>query len=327
MLSAAIDVGSNTLRMLIGSAEEDMLSRIYLDRAITRLAEGVRETGMLSEENMEKSLSVLKRFSHTIERYGVTDVKAIGTSALREAENSSDFIERVLRETGIRIEIISGEEEAGLTAKGVMLGLRDVTAAKSVEPLLIIDIGGGSTEWIIYGKDTSHGTIPAGVVNLYEKFIKTDPPSHDEISALNREIDLSLERDILKQACPEEILNQVQNDTFRVQHDISITNLIGTGGTITTLASIDLGLKEYNPERIHGHTLSLERLYQIRDKLISLPFKERQAIPGLEIERADLIIPGILLTIRITEISGCGEIMVSDYGLLEGIMITMMAGR
>jgi len=314
---ASIDAGSNTIRMLVGALQCDGLSRLYLDRAVTRLAEGVRETGRLREDNMRRSLSVLREFSRKIERYGVTGVKAVGTSALREAENSREFIEVVLRDTGIRIEIISGDEEAKLTAKGVMLGLKKVTAVKFVDPLLIIDIGGGSTEWIIQQiGGPSHGSISAGVVNLCERFMKTDPPSHDDISALNREIDLSLERGMLRQGTPGQ-----------VQHDISITGLIGTGGTITTLAAIDLGLEGYNPERLHGHTISLERLYNIRDRLISLPFKERQAIPGLEPERADLIIPGILLTIRIMEVAGLSEIMVSDYGLLEGIMITMLSRR
>ncbi len=322
MLYASIDAGSNTFRMLVGTFQCNGLSRLYLDRAVTRLAEGISETGRLREENIKKSLSVLKDFSRSIKRYGVTHVKAVGTSALREAENSKEFIEMVFQETGIPIEIISGEEEAELTAKGVMLGLKKVTAVKCVGPLLIIDIGGGSTEWIIHGRDEGHrscrGSISVGVVNLCERFMKTDPPSHDDISALNREIDLSLRGvGALYPATP----------FLGCPHDISITNLIGTGGTITTLAAIDLGLEGYNPERIHGHTLSLARLYNLRDRLTSLPFKERQAILGLEPERADLIIPGILLTIRIMEVSGLSEIMVSDYGLLEGIMITMMAGR
>ena len=306
MRSSAIDVGSNSLRLLVGDIRDNMVSRIHSARAITRLAEGVSDSGVLQEENMRRSISVLKAFTDVMSRYGVTRAKAVGTSVLREAENSREFLERALRDSGIRIEVISGLREAELTAKGILLGL------EKADGLLIIDIGGGSTEWIIRsGKvargSPEYGSLPLGVVTLLERFISTDPPSHNEISALTRGIDAEL--------LP---LKQERSGRFP-----EFATFIGTGGTITTLAALDLGLEEYNHEKVHLHVIHFENLSRLRNELLSLPLARREHIAGLERERADLIIPGILLTIRFMEIFGFRTITVSDYGLLEGLLKEM----
>lgn len=303
MITAAVDIGSNTLRMLIGEVRAGELTRAHTARSITRLATGLIETGFLREDNMQQSLLVLKDFALAIAEYEVKSVRAVGTSALREAANSKAFIDQVFTETGLQIEIISGEEEARLTAKGVLLGFKDLVSSP-----LIIDIGGGSTEWIIQprinSKPLSHGTIPVGVVNMAEKFIKSDPPSNTDMAMLLDEIDSRFG------AVKYDILNYVYTNA----------RLIGTGGTITTLAAIDLGLKSYNPERIHLHNISMDRLLRLKDRLISMHLSQREGIDGLEAKRADLIIPGILLTIRVMEIFGFDEMAVSDYGILEGII-------
>ncbi len=269
MPSAAIDVGSNTLRLLIGSALDNKVSRIYTDRVITRLAERIGETGSLGEENMKNSLSTLKSFAGSIRRFGARDVKAVGTSALRDAENSREFIAAAYAESGIRIEVISGRREAELTSGGVLAGLPDIAGSS-----LIIDIGGGSTEWIVQDALSRTpffcGTVPLGVVNLSEKFIKTDPPAPAEISALVGTINTSLR-------------SGGWNLPFASSQ---IKRLIGTGGTITTLASIDLGLKEYDYEAVHMHRLAREQLDRIRGRVAALPFRERQNIAGLEAGRA-----------------------------------------
>ncbi len=304
MLSAAIDVGSNTLRLLIGEIRDNLLSRVYAGRVITRLAEEMGSTGVLRGENMKKSISVLGDFSRAIAEYNAARVKAVGTNALREAKNSPEFTEAAFRETGIRIEVISGAREAELTAKGILLGCKETIGTS-----LIIDIGGGSTEWII--RSTAHGpslygSLPIGVVNLLERFIRDDPPSPRDISSLVS----GIKGDIMKL--------KMTAEPFR-----PLTTLIGSGGTITTLAAVDLGLKEYLPDRVHMHTISLERLYQLMDLLVALPLDRRKDLNGLEQGRADLIIPGILLTIKFMEIFDFQAITVSDYGLLEGIIKEM----
>jgi exopolyphosphatase/guanosine-5'-triphosphate,3'-diphosphate pyrophosphatase len=297
---AVIDVGSNTIRTLIGYVREGRLYRLFSDRSITRLASGLKQGGYLKEENIESSIKVLGRIAEVISRYNVENVIAVGTAALREAVNAPDFIDRVIKETGIRIRIISGEEEARLTIRGVLYGL-DLS-----EDALIVDIGGGSTEWIVYdfnNPDRSiYGTIPIGVVNLLEGYVKNDPPHPDELKALEG----YSERHI------DEIKNKVITKDIRT--------LIGTGGSVTTLASIDLSLNRYEPELIHGHRLKRKRLEDMRDLLVTVPISLRRGIKGLDAERADLIIPGIILTIKIMDIYRFDELIVSDYGLLEGLL-------
>jgi exopolyphosphatase / guanosine-5'-triphosphate,3'-diphosphate pyrophosphatase len=315
MVSAAIDVGSNTLRILIGSVQDDRVSRIYADRSITRLAEGIGDTGNLREKNMEESVSVLKSFTHAISRYQPSYVKAVGTSALRDAQNSRTFIDKAHRDSGIEIEIISGIREAALTARGVMTGFQDVPG-----PSLIIDIGGGSTEWIIQEKTPSEpiscATVPMGVVNLLERFIKTDPPSDKDISLLLEEISSSFLSG--RWGIPRPAQGNSRDGA--IVRPVPIARLIGTGGTITTLACLDLKLKAYDHQKVHLHHITLSRIYRLKDILLSLPLDKRRHIVGLEAGRADLIIPGILLTMRLMEFLGFDEISVSDYGLLEGLI-------
>lgn len=303
MMTAAIDVGSNTIRLLLGSVKNEELTRLHTERSITRLASGVAETGLLREDTMQQALAVMKTFSLVLSRHDAQTVRAVGTSALREARNSQVFIDRVLEETGLQIEIISGEEEARLTATGVLLGFENPGSSP-----LIMDIGGGSTEWIIQPerntKPLAHGSVPVGVVNLYERFIKTDPLSDTDAARLLDEIELRFS------PVKYDILNHLFNDA----------RLIATGGTLTTLAALDLGLKKYTSESIHLHTIPLDRLCRLKDRLLSLTLSQRQDLEGLEPKRADLIIPGILLTIRVLEIFGFEELIVSDYGILEGVI-------
>ncbi len=302
MLTAAVDVGSNTIRVLIGSFSEGNLIRVYSDRKVTRLASGLKDTGYLKRENIESSLEALKIVSELIKKYDVREVKAVGTAALRNALNSSDLIERVFKETGIRIEIITGEEEAELTIRGVLLGL------ELSGPSLIVDIGGGSTEWVIHDTGKSdgssyRGSMPVGVVNLFEDFIRTDPPSVQELSAL--------------EAFTGKYINNLKENLS----ENNIETFVGTGGTLTTLAAIDLSLSHYEAELVHGHCIGFNRLKEIMDELVSVPLKLRSTVKGLELERADLIIPGIILTIKIMDTFKFDELIVSDYGLLEGLIV------
>lgn len=304
MLAAAIDVGSNTLRLLIGDVRDNGLTRVHADRAVTRLAEGIRSSGTLRQENMRRSVAVLEDFSRSVAEHGVTRVKAVGTSALRDASNSREFRDMVLEKTGIGIEIISGTREAELTVRGILSGETEGDA-----PSLIVDIGGGSTEWILSRNASSPvcGSLPVGVVNLSEGFIRTDPPSSGDMAAVNREIDAhfkSLKKEIADQAVP-------------------VQDFVGTGGTITTLAAIDLGLEEYDPDKVDMHTIPLQRLLRLKDMLVSLPVERRRDIRGLDPERADLIIPGILLTISLMEFFSFPMLTVSDHGLLEGLIREM----
>lgn len=301
MLSAAIDVGSNTIRSLIGKVINNKIYRYYLDRSITRLAEGLKDTGILKRFNMELSTRVLKNMSQVFAEYNVSKINAVGTAALREARNSNEFIEKVFQETGIKIRVITGEEEARLTFQGVSSGLN------LSERILIVDIGGGSTEWIfndsVEMSSPIFGTIPIGVLKLLEECMMEDPLSLAKLSGVENTI--------------EKYFQSFVDIIPRIKPNI----LVGTGGTVTTLASIDLSLESYQPEVIHGYRMEFNKLVKIRDWLISLPITKRRNIKGLEPERADLIIPGIILTIKIMEAARINELIVSDYGLLEGLLL------
>lgn len=324
-LLASIDIGSNTLRLLIGKFAGNRIIDIYADRKITRLGSMVDQTGILQPDNVAASLQALRGFSSAMNRYGVRHIRTIATSALREARNSDVFIKRVRKETGIQIEVISGEKEAQLTLKGILHAFSpaETVAARPILPdlpwgnaegsqrhsLFIIDIGGGSTEWIVYqGEDRNFmGSLPSGVIKLVRKCITTDPVSEPDIGQLNHEIGLLL-----------------KNLETNIKHLITGPALfIGTAGTFTTIASVDLGLDSYSREKIHLHRIPLPRLMKMQRNFLQLSLTERKKIKGLEPERADLIIPGLQFTMKVMELFRFRELIISDYGLLEGALLEM----
>lgn len=303
-LFASIDVGANTLRLLIGKFEDNKIKDIHYLRKITRLGSGVDQTGKLSPENMQASLLALKEFSSIISKLNVKHLRAVATSALREASNANFFIEQVFKETGITIEVISGEEEANLTLRGLLRSFSDPNLFKHT--LFIVDIGGGSTEWILYKEERviSKDSIPIGVVKLSENFIKSDPVSKEDILKIKDNI--------------KPFLGDIRNNIGFYLRDHTL--FIGTAGTFTTIASIDLGLDTYSREKVHLHKISFEQLKKIYKEALALTLEERKKIKGLEPERADLIIPGLVFTINIMEFFRFEELIISDYGLLEGIL-------
>jgi exopolyphosphatase/guanosine-5'-triphosphate,3'-diphosphate pyrophosphatase len=212
-----------------------------------------------------------------------------------------------LAQTGILIEVISGKKEAELTLTGILSSLPESFVR---HPLLIFDIGGGSTEWIIC-KDNNPvdiGSIPIGVIKLAGSYIKTDPVTETDLAALNREIASYL-------------------DTLKARINSFIdkeTRLIGTAGTFTTIASIDLGLETYSREKVHLYSLPIRRLIAMSKRLLSLTLEDRKKVKGLEPERADLIIPGLQFTINVMEIFNIHELTISEYGLLEGLLFKML---
>jgi len=304
MVYSAIDVGSNTLRLLVAQAGGGDLQPLRYDRVITRLGSGVKKTGRLDDSASASSIAALSDFSREISSSGSEKTRAVGTSALRDAENAGDFISRVRAATGIGIEVITGEEEARLTALGVL------SSIGQPESFMIADIGGGSTE-IIYSQDgglsPGHISEPIGAVNLLEAHLKSDPPSDDEILALKEHCQTAMKS-----------IRSRMAGVSRVGAE-----LFGTAGTASTLAAIDLGLEGYDAAKIHGHTISLDRLREMLEMLRKLPLEERARVRGLEPQRADLIIPGVTLTISLMETFGFLTITISDKGLLEGIVLDM----
>jgi exopolyphosphatase/guanosine-5'-triphosphate,3'-diphosphate pyrophosphatase len=305
MAIAAIDMGSNSIRLLIGHVVEGEVVPLMYERVATRLMGGMAYKRILQEGAMQATVDALNGFLDIMKGYGVRNIKAVGTGALREAENTGSFLDLVRKETGIDVNVISGIEEASFTAMAAIS-----TIDRHLDSL-VLDIGGGSTEMVCSssGEIIDINTTPAGVVTLFEKHIHSDPPSAADMNSL-------------KEECRTVAL--MANDRFGARIEPE-TVLIGTAGTATTLACIDMAIDISDWVKAHMHVIPLERLRKIADSLLCVPLGERALIKGLEPDRTDLIITGITLTIMIMEEMGFTEMLVSNYGLLEGALLGLAA--
>ena len=305
---ASIDIGTNTVRMLVCETEPGGgLREIGQERAITRLGEGVGTRKRLLEHRMQGTLSVLAEFRDRCREHEPITIRAVATSAVREADNRDDFLNRVRVELGLEIEVISWEDEARLMIEGVLWRLPDAEKA-----VLAFDIGGGSTEFILArdrGIAAATGTL-LGTVRLTEKFIFHHPIVEKEYRALEEH----LRRE----------LNLIKEELSAFPFEM----LVGTAGTVTTLAAIDGDVFPYDPEKVHGRTLSLDQVKKILADLKGRSLEERVAMKTMEKGREDLIIAGSALVLEIMRAFECDLLMVSEHGLREGIVLdAMRSGR
>jgi exopolyphosphatase/guanosine-5'-triphosphate,3'-diphosphate pyrophosphatase len=296
-LVAAIDIGTNTSRLLIGNRETDgTITHRHIRRIITRLGGGFSKENGIPFEARQRTVNAIAEFVSDMNQFGVGKVRAVATSAVRDAVNGNVFCSEVAKRTGIVPEIIDGATEAALTLKGVL-----ASTAHGTPGILVFDVGGGSTEYIfsVHGRLICSESLPLGVVRLTEGKVTLDAMK-DKIS---REMTQLRELFVNKEI---------------VSHFPS-ASLIGTAGTATTLAAISLGMIDYDYRRINAHSLSLREIKNIYGKLLPLSPAERLLVPGLEKGREDLIIAGLLITIQTMEVFGFKRLYVSDFGLLEGI--------
>jgi exopolyphosphatase / guanosine-5'-triphosphate,3'-diphosphate pyrophosphatase len=299
--SAFIDVGTNTILCLIAEIRDTGRFRVLDDlHEITRLGQGVDRTGLISPEGEQRSLEVLERYRDHCKSLGVEEVIAVGTSALRDAKNSADVRARFHDRLGIDIRVISGDEEAAYSFLAVQRGLSLVG-----KELLVIDIGGGSTELI---RGNGSGVLNAfsfnlGSVRLTERYLHSDPVQPEEVfemtEAIDRELSLVEERG--------------------VRADSTVT-LVGIAGTFTTLAAMEKKLERYSHSQVHGSALTLE---EVRRQILTLREKtiaERKRIVGLEPKRADVIFAGASLLERIMTSWQTQTVIVSDQGVRYGLL-------
>jgi exopolyphosphatase/guanosine-5'-triphosphate,3'-diphosphate pyrophosphatase len=309
MILAGIDIGTNTLRLLIAEFGPDSSFReLYSDRRITRLGQDLDRTGSIAPEAAERTMDALLDFKEQIRRHAAVHCAAIGTSALRNASNTPAFIYDVKERTGIDVSVISGDEEARLTLLGVTWSLpRGLMRAKdgTRRPSLVIDIGGGSTELITTRACAAPvmTSLPLGAVYMTERFLRHDPPSAGELEELRDAVRSLLDRNV----------GMVRPDPAGV--------FIGTAGTITTLAAINQGLAVYDPDRINRHVLSRDFIDDIVRKLGASTIAERRVIRGIEKGREDIILAGAVIAQEIMKWSGHVSMLVSDGGLREGIIV------
>ncbi len=303
---AVIDVGTNTVRLLIAdAASASAYSPVRSAQEMSRLGEGLHPQRELLLEPMERTLRVLGRFRELAAREGAQQVVAIGTSALREARNRDVFLARAREKAGVDISVVSGETEARLSLLGVRAALPHLPAR-----IVMMDIGGGSTEFLRADGDRILTVLSTGlgVVKLTEAFLRSDPPQGAELDAATAAVNARFIR-----ARQEELA------------DVHAP-LVGTAGTVTTLAAIDLALDPYDPARVTGHTLSRDRVAALLRTCASQPLSVRRTLPGLEPARADVIVAGAIICLSAMDVLGIDLLTVSDGGLREGILIDCLAG-
>ncbi len=301
MRLSTIDVGTNTVRLLVADVQGPGAWRVVTQhQTVTRLGEGLAASGRLGETPMARTLAVVAEYVARGAGLGAGDVKIVATSAVREAANGRAFAEAVERATGRRVEVVSGEDEARLMLRGVRSGLGPLAGR-----VVVFDIGGGSTEYILAENERILVTLSLrlGVVPLAERFpfpARVDP---DGWTRLLEEVSGRLARELpprLRGARPR--------------------HLVGTAGTVTTLAALDLGLARYDPQRVQGHALPRAAIERQLRSLGALSVAARAALPCLEPGRADLILPGIAIVLATLDAVGADRLVVSDSGLREGIL-------
>ena len=303
---AFIDIGTNTVLCLIAELRDKGRFRVLADLAeISRLGQGVDQSGLIGAEGERRSRELLERYLAACKGLGVEEITAVGTSALREARNSLEVRERWRQEMGLRVRVISGDEEAAYSflavQRGLTLGAREV---------LVIDIGGGSTEFI---RGNEGGVVRAlsidvGSVRLTERFLHADPAGEDECAAMVAAIDRDL-------------------TSIREALDGSDTQLtlVGIAGTFTTLAAVEKRLVRYSHSAVHGACLKLAEVKRQVRLFQGKSIAERKLIPGLEAKRADVILAGAWLTERIMTRFGVNRVVVSDQGVRYGLLYERLA--
>ncbi len=298
MKIASIDIGTNTILLLIAEVNSNSITKILHDeQVIARLGKGVDADRIINQETFVRAENFLRTYKQTCDQFGVDKISAVGTSALRDAANNTEFVAYIKEKIGIEIEIISGEEEAKWTYLGAISEFIERTEKYSV-----IDIGGGSTEIIIGDSKNiiSNMSIDIGSVRITERILKDSPP---EDSAL-----IEAHEFILSQI-PKEYVNNIHS-TFAV----------GVAGTLTTLAALHQKLPHYIPEKVGGYTLTFDDVCAMFALLKDKSVRQISAFPQISAGRADIILAGIMILMGFMESSGLKQITVSDRGLRYGIV-------
>ena len=298
MRVAAIDIGTNSVLLLVAERQGDALSPVLERATVTRLGEGVDRNRRLLDTACERTLACLSNYAAELRRLGITVLDAVGTSAMRDAEGGQAFVARAKEVLGVAPRTIDGNEEARLTFAGALSGLR------ATGPVTVFDIGGGSTEIVVGLRDSTGRHITAAVslnigsVRLFERHVKSDPPSLAELQLVERDIATALA------AAPR---------------PESTATLVGVAGTVTQLAALDLELTRYDATRVHGYTLTQSSVARLATQLASLTVAQRRAMPGMEPARADVLVVGSAIARAVLQWSGATELVVSDRGVRWGL--------
>jgi len=329
---AAIDCGTNSIRLLVADADPDTGKLVDLDRRMTivRLGQGVDRTGRLAPEALERTFAACREYAAIIKEHGAERLRFVATSASRDAENREEFVRGVLDILGVEPEVISGDEEAEFSFTGATKELTGQNqggaqrpsieggggrrAGDLAKPYLVVDIGGGSTEFVV-GDDHVRGarSVDIGCVRMTERHlvhdgVVTDPPTAAQVEAIRADIEAAL--DLAERTVP---LREARS-------------LVGLAGSVTTISAIAQNLPEYDSVAIHHSRISYDRVREITEWLLASTHAERAAIPSMHPGRVDVIGAGALVLLSIMERIGAAEVVVSEHDILDGIAFKVAEG-
>ncbi|GGM17025.1 hydrolase [Dactylosporangium sucinum] len=297
---AAIDCGTNSVRLLIADVSGDGLTDVTRQMRIVRLGEGVDKTGRLSPAAIERTRVALVDYAADIARSGVGAARMVATSASRDAANAADFQAMVRQVLGFDPEVITGDEEARLSFTGAVRGLT------AEPPYLVVDIGGGSTEFVVgtTGVDAAI-SVDIGCVRMTERHLHGDPPTPDQIAAAEADVTAAVDR----------ALAAVDGRRART--------LVGLAGSVTTVTALALDLPEYDPARIHRARISAADVAKVTADLLGKTAEQRLATPVMHPGRADVIGAGALILRTIVDRSGADSVIASESDILDGIAYSL----
>jgi len=287
MKIAVIDIGTNSTRLLIVEYKQGCITPQYSDLEITRIGEGVGESRLIKPQALQRTINCLRKFVEICHQYSASIIRVVATSAVRDAENKTLVIKEILKETGLYLEPLTGAEEAKLSYLGAISDTKEDNKVS-----IVLDIGGGSTELVYPNRrGIQYKSVNLGAVRLTEQ-----PKLMDEVQ--------DILGGLLENELPEDF------------------NLIGVGGTITTLIAIKLKLDKYEPELVHGQILQFKEVEEIGGLLFSLSLEERKKLKGLQPERADIIPYGTFILQELMKKLQCDKLIVSEKDILYGMIIT-----
>ncbi|MHB1391381.1 MAG: Ppx/GppA phosphatase family protein [Thermoleophilia bacterium] len=302
---AVIDTGTNSTRLLVADTSPGMVSEVFRQTTITRLGEGVQQSGMLSTRARRKVSECLVSYAATIGELGAMRTLVIATSSVRDARDGVEFLTMLAHRFAFKQRLLTGREEASLSYAGATMGLTPGIKA------MLFDVGGGSTEVVVGRGELVEFAVSMklGCVRLSEMYFRGDPVSARELDAATGYID-----DRLRDQVPLATVSDIQQ-------------ALAVAGTVTAMAVIDLGLDEYDRDLVHGHVLTSQTIDGILERLSALSLARRLELPGMESGRADVIVAGALIVARLIRHVGLTEITVSEYDIMDGVALAMAAGR
>jgi exopolyphosphatase / guanosine-5'-triphosphate,3'-diphosphate pyrophosphatase len=299
---AAIDCGTNSVRLLVADVDTPVPTDVVRRMEIVRLGRGVDKTGRLAPEAIEATRVALADYAAQIRDLGATRTRMVATSATRDAANADEFRSMVERTLGVTPEVVTGEEEAHLSFAGAVRGLPADLAA----PYLVVDIGGGSTEFVLgTAEPESAISVDIGCVRMTERHLVDDPPTPAQVAAAERDIEAAVDR----------ALTAVPGRDART--------LVGLAGSVTTVTGLALGLDQYRPEVIHHARISYDQVAAVTADLLAMTRAQRLALPVMHPGRADVIGAGALILRVLMREAGQGAVVASEHDILDGICLSI----